>query len=119
ARWRRSPRATRRGMATPESSSGLSDGGGRDRDLFPATRRTRVNRHDRGADQADRMFRQWPYHLLASFAANEPGIPDFISHGESLRQSLKQFTEGVKPALERSSLCLGALAVGSRQRLRA
>ena len=78
-----------------------------------------MNGHDRGADQADRMFRQWPYHLLASFAANEPGFAYFISHGESLRQSLKQFTEGVKPALERSSLCLGALAVGPRQRLRA
>jgi len=47
-----------------------------------------VNGHDRDADQADRVFRHWPYHLPASFAANEPGIADFISHGESLRQSL-------------------------------
>src|SRR6266480_1064224 len=66
--------------ARPESSSGLSEGGARDRDLLPAARRTRVNGHDRGADQANRMLGHGPYHLLASLTTNQASFSALSSH---------------------------------------
>jgi len=44
------------------------------------------------------MLGDRPYHLLASRTANQAGFAVLISHGESLRESLDQFTEGVKPS---------------------
>ena len=57
-----------------------------------------MNGHDRRAYQADRMLGDRPYHLLACLTANQAGFAVLISHGESLRESLDQFTEGVKPS---------------------
>ena len=57
-----------------------------------------MNGDDGGANQADRMLGHRPYHLLASRTANHAGFAVLISHVESLRESLDQFTEGVKPS---------------------
>ncbi len=82
--WKVIPEPTTRRLivreARPESSSGLSEGGARDRDLLPATGRTRMNGHDRGADQADRMFDHGPYHLLASLTTNQASFSALSSH---------------------------------------
>ncbi len=82
--WKVIPEPTTRCVivpeARPESSSGLSEGGARDRDLLPATGRTRMNGHDRGADQADRMFGHGPYHLLASLTTNQTSFSALSSH---------------------------------------
>ena len=61
-----------------------------------------MNGHDRGADQADGMLGDGPYHLLASLTANQAGFAGLISHSESLSESLDQFTEAVKPTRSRS-----------------
>src|SRR3989442_9947022 len=87
-----------RGCNPPRNptTSFLLNGGAGDGDVLPATRRTRMNGHDRGADQADRMFDHRPNHFLASFAANQAGFAVLISHGKSLSESLDQFGQGVK-----------------------
>jgi hypothetical protein len=59
-----------------------------------------VNGHDRGADQADRVLRHWPYHLLASLAANQFGFALFFGHWKTLRQSLDHPGKGVKARVE-------------------
>src|SRR6202011_3732317 len=66
--------------ASTGSVSGLSNGGARDQDLLPATRRTRVNGHDRRADQADRMLSQRPDHLLTPLAQNQIDLALLVSH---------------------------------------
>jgi hypothetical protein len=44
-----------------------------------------MDRHHRGADQADRVLSHRSYHLLASFAANQAGFAFLFRHPETLK----------------------------------